>query len=126
MPGVEDFIVDLARTGKSCKEIKQTLDSVYLDKSMTRKQIYNILKHVKYGKNTDDQRHFNAKKTKQTLSLVATDVIDNQCCGSKYIEFGSGSRSRILAQFGAGSRKLLNMDLIRIRIHNTANTFFVS
>ena len=97
MPGVEDFVVDLARTGKSCKEIKQTVNSVYLDKSMTRKQIYNILKHVKYGKNTDDQRHFNAKKTKQTLSLVDTDVIDNQCCGSKYIEFGSGSRSRILA-----------------------------
>ena len=86
--------------------------------------LYNILKHVKYGKNTDDQRHFNAKKTKQTLSLVDTDVIDNQCCGSKYNEFGSGSRSRILAQFGAGSRKLLNMDLIRIRIHNTAKYIF--
>ena len=28
--------------------------------------------------------------------------IKNQCCGSKYIEFGSGSR--ILAQFGSGSR----------------------
>ena len=27
-----------------------------------------------------------------------------QCCGSKYIEFGSGSGSRILAQFGSGSR----------------------
>ena len=109
MPWVQDFVVDLARTGKSCKEIKQTVNSVYLDKSMTRKQIYNILKHVKYGKNTDDQRHFNAKKTKQTLSLVATDVIDNQCCGYKYIEFGSGSRSRILAQFGSGSRVILSI-----------------
>ena len=32
------------------------------------------------GNNTDDQRHFNAKKTKQTMSLVApvaTDVTDN-------------------------------------------------
>ena len=27
----------------------------------------------------------------------------NQCCGSKYIEFGSGSGSRSLAQFGSGS-----------------------
>ena len=27
-----------------------------------------------------------------------------QCCGSKYIEFGSGAGSRILAQFGSGSR----------------------
>ena len=27
-----------------------------------------------------------------------------QYCGSKYIEFGSGSGSRILAQFGSGSR----------------------
>ena len=30
----------------------------------------------------------------------------NQCCGSKYIEFGPGSR--ILAQFGSGSRALLS------------------
>ena len=34
----------------------------------------------------------------------------DQCCGSKNIEFG----------FGSGPRKLLNMDPIRIRFHNTA------
>ena len=31
----------------------------------------------------------------------------HQCCGSKYIEFGSGSR--ILAQFGYGSRVMLSI-----------------
>ena len=31
-----------------------------------------------------------------------TTTPHNQCCGSKYIEFGSGSR--IVAQFGSGSR----------------------
>ena len=40
-----------------------------------------------------------AKKSK--LSSTYRTITSNQCCGSKYIEFGSGSR--ILAQFGSGS-----------------------
>ena len=33
----------------------------------------------------------------------------HQCCGSKYIEFGPGYGSRILAQFGSGSRVMLSI-----------------
>ena len=36
------------------------------------------------------------------LNYASFSLSANQCCGSKYIEFGSGSRS--LAQFGSGSR----------------------
>ena len=56
----------------------------------------------------------------QDLSYKFTIQRLNQCCGSKYIEFGSGSR--ILTQFGSGSRKLLNRD--PIWIHNTAKYIF--
>ena len=38
-----------------------------------------------------------------------------QCCGSKYIEFGSGSR--ILAQFGSGSRAILS--ILKEKIQNS-------
>ena len=76
MTRVRDFVVDLARSGKRCNEIKETVDSVYGDKSITKSQIYNILKQVKEGKNTDDQRRFNAKKTKRTPSLVAAVAAD--------------------------------------------------
>ena len=76
MTRVRDFVVDLARSGKRCNEIKETVDSVYGDKSITNSQIYNILKQVKEGKNTDDQRRFNAKKTKRTPSLVAAVAAD--------------------------------------------------
>ena len=46
--------------------------------------------------------------------------------GSSYCNCEFGSGLRILAQFGSGSgsRKLLNSDPIRIRIHNTAKYIF--
>ena len=44
----------------------------------------------------------------QNFSEKASFRPQKQCCGSKYIEFGSGSR--ISAQFGSGSSNLLNTD----------------
>ena len=41
-----------------------------------KSQIYNILKQVKEGKNINKQRHFNAKKTKRTPSLIAAVTAD--------------------------------------------------
>ena len=38
----------------------------------------------------------------ELICLLIILVSLRKCCGSKYIEFGSGSR--ILAQFGSGSR----------------------
>ena len=37
------------------------------------------------------------------LRIPPSEESGNQCCRSKIIEFGSGSRSRILAQCGSGS-----------------------
>jgi hypothetical protein len=39
---------------------------------LKRAAIYKILKAVKEGKNTDDQRHLNSKKTKRTPALIAS------------------------------------------------------
>ena len=39
-----------------------------------------------------------------------------QCCGSKYIEFGSGSR--ILAQFGSGSGIRVILSILKEKIKN--------
>ena len=43
-------------------------------------------------------------------------VSRNQCCESKYIEFGS--RSRILAQFGSGSISRVILSILKQKIQN--------
>jgi histone-lysine N-methyltransferase SETMAR len=53
-------------------EIKKTVETVYGDKALKKTAIYAILKKVKAGKNTDDQRHLNPKKTVRTASLIAS------------------------------------------------------
>jgi hypothetical protein len=47
MMPIRDFISALAITGKSFKEIEETVKSVYGNKGT---QIYNIIKKVKEGK----------------------------------------------------------------------------
>jgi hypothetical protein len=49
MTRVRDFVADLAKTGKSFKEIKEIVDSVYGDKTLKKTAIYAILKKVKAG-----------------------------------------------------------------------------
>ena len=71
MTKVRDFVAGLARAGKPFGEIKNTTVAAYGDKALTRSQIYRIIKLVKDGENTEDQRHLNAKKTTRTLDLVA-------------------------------------------------------
>jgi hypothetical protein len=61
MTRVRDFVADLARAGKGYLEIKITLDLVYGDKALKKTAIYAILKNVKSGKTTEDQRRFNPK-----------------------------------------------------------------
>ncbi len=76
MTKVCDFVAGLARAGKSANKIKILTDAAFGDKSLTKTTIYNILKKVKAGETTDDQRHLNAKKTKRThiIATVAADV----------------------------------------------------
>jgi histone-lysine N-methyltransferase SETMAR len=71
MTKVRDFVAGLARAGKTFKEIKETTEAAYGDQALKRTQIYEIMNKVKAGKNTEDQRHLSAKKTKRTVNLVA-------------------------------------------------------
>jgi hypothetical protein len=48
------------------------VDLVYGDKALKKTAIYAILKKVKSGKTTEDQRRFNPKKTVWTASLIAS------------------------------------------------------
>jgi hypothetical protein len=54
MTRVHYFVVDLAKGGKSFGDIKKLVDDVYGDMALKKNQIYEILKRVKMGKNTDD------------------------------------------------------------------------
>ena len=71
MTRVRDFVADLARAGKGFLEIKKTVETVYGDKALKKTAIYAILKKVKAGENTDDQRHLNPKKRSQTPNIIA-------------------------------------------------------
>ena len=71
MTEVRDFVAALARAGKRRQEIKPLVDSAYGNKTLSVSQINRIIRAVKEGKNTSDQRHANAKKTKRTASIVA-------------------------------------------------------
>jgi hypothetical protein len=68
MAEVRNFVAELTRAGKSRKEIKSLVDAAYVDMAMSKSQ---IIKAVKEGKNTADQRHSSAKKTKRTASITA-------------------------------------------------------
>ena len=52
--------------------------------------------------------------TKEDFQLLFVSL--GQCCGSKYIEFGSGSR--ILAQFGSGSGYRVILSILKEKIQN--------
>ncbi len=54
MTRVHNFVVDLSKSGKSFGDIKKLVDDVYEDIALKENQIYEILKRVKMGKNTDD------------------------------------------------------------------------
>ena len=71
MGKVRDFVAGLARAGKDFGEIEYNVKKSFGDKVVNRATIYRITKAVKDGKNKDDQRKFNATKTKRTQSLMA-------------------------------------------------------
>jgi hypothetical protein len=78
MTEVGDFVAALARAGKGRKEIKPLVDAAYGDKALSKSQINCIIKAVKEGKSTSDQRHSNAKKTKRTEDVEAAAVEKNR------------------------------------------------
>jgi hypothetical protein len=89
MTRVRDFVANPARAGKVFLEMnKKTVDFVYGDKALKKTAIYSILKKVKFGKTTEDQRRFNPKKTVWTASLItsAASAVEDDCrLGVKYL-----------------------------------------
>ena len=71
MTGVRDFTAGLARAGKHYEEIKNTVIAAYGDQALSKSAIYKIMKKVKAGEETADQRYKNPKKTKRTGDLIA-------------------------------------------------------
>ncbi len=71
MTRVRNFIRDVLRAGKSVKEAKKMVDDVFGENSLKMRAIYDMLKLVKAGENTDDKRRLNARKTTKTDDLVA-------------------------------------------------------
>ena len=70
--------VDLAKGGKSFGDIKKLVDDVYGDMALKKNQIYEILKRVKMGKNTDDRRVFTKQKTADLIASIAAAVAEDR------------------------------------------------
>jgi len=100
MTRVHDFVVDLAKGGKSFGDIKKLVDDVYGDKALKKTQIYEILQRVKMGKNTDDRSGFTQQKTKMTAKLliasVAAAVSEDRRMSIQDLARAHGTISRIL------------------------------
>jgi hypothetical protein len=61
----------LARAGKSFKDIQETVAAAYGDRSLKKTQIYAIIKNVKEGKPTTDQRKLNDKRKIRSPTFIA-------------------------------------------------------
>jgi hypothetical protein len=70
------FVVDLAKSGKSFREIQDMVSIVYGDKSLKKTAIYNIMKKVKEGKNAEDLRGINTPKHVRSADVIAKGVQD--------------------------------------------------
>ncbi len=71
MSPLRDFIATLAKAGKSFKDIQETVVAAYGDKSLKKTQIYAIIKNVKEGKPTTDQRKLNGKRKIRSPAFIA-------------------------------------------------------
>jgi hypothetical protein len=72
MSGAHDFFAGLTRAGTGYKEIKETVDATFGDKTLQKTAIYNTKKKVKAGKDTADQRHLNPKKIVRTAVFITS------------------------------------------------------
>jgi len=69
MMQIRNFVTDIVRSGKRYNKIEKMVDSVYGDKFITKSQIFNILKQIKDGKYTGNQRSFIVRKQRGTHLL---------------------------------------------------------
>jgi methionine aminopeptidase len=70
MTRAHDFAVDLAKAGKSNKEIKEMVDKVYVASGLSISQVYRILAKVKAGENAEDRRGFITERRIRTPDMV--------------------------------------------------------
>jgi len=71
MASARDFVAALASGGKDYNFIKSTTDDCYGEKTLSRSQIYKIMKTVKEGGDTSDQRGRSTEKNVKTADLIA-------------------------------------------------------
>jgi hypothetical protein len=74
MRGAHDFTARHVRVGKGYKEIKETVDAGFGDKTLQKTANYDIIKKVKAGEIPADQRHLNLKRTVLTAALIPSVV----------------------------------------------------
>ncbi len=72
MTRAHNFVVDLAKAGKSFREIEDMVSIVYGDKSLKKTAIYDIMKKVKEGRNAADQRGINTPKSVRSANIIAS------------------------------------------------------
>jgi ABC-type Fe3+-citrate transport system substrate-binding protein len=81
MSPIWDFVAGLARAGKTFKEIQETTEAAYGKNALKKTQIYKIIKAVKEGKVTEDQRQHNRRRKVRSpdfVAEIATEVEDDQ------------------------------------------------
>jgi histone-lysine N-methyltransferase SETMAR len=71
MSPIRDFVAGLARAGKTFKEIQETTEAAYGENALKKTQIYEIIRAVKEGKATEDQRQNNGRRKVRSPDFVA-------------------------------------------------------
>ena len=81
MTRVHNFTCDLARAGKSVREIMATVEEAYPGEGLSLSQVYRLIKTVKEGKDDKDKRGKDNTKTIRKANLiqaVKADVEDDR------------------------------------------------
>jgi hypothetical protein len=67
---IQDFVAELARAGKTFKEIQEITEAAYGGNLLKKTQIYEIIKAVKEGKDTVDQQENNGRRKVRSPNFV--------------------------------------------------------
>jgi hypothetical protein len=78
MLSIRNFVVAFTVTGKSLKEIEETVKTVFGDKALKKTHLYKIIRKVKVWKPAAYQRLFNAKRRIRDPTFIA-DVATPGC-----------------------------------------------
>jgi hypothetical protein len=80
---IRNFVGALTVTGKSFKEIEETVKTIYGNKALKKTQLYEIIRKVKVWKPAANQRLFNGKRRIRDptfIADVATPGCQRQAC----------------------------------------------